>query len=152
MKQIQNPKGLFITAKEVTDPSDKSKKIPTFSPPDVIPMRAGTGKMIHILDPDSPQTVRYKGKDYYYSGNALCGAGRPSKSYPYGSAQNISGSVGFVDYGEEIKLSLGDFKRRGQRYVPITVTCYRCLKLHALNKGPSSTRIRSNHRRTSRIV
>ena len=136
MKQIKNPKGLFITAKQTVDPADKNKSIVTFSPSDVVPMRAGTGKMVHILDSDSPETVTYKGQDYYYSGNALCGAGRPSKSYPYGSSQNISGAAGFVDYGEEIKLSLGDFQLRGRRYVPITITCYRCLKLHALNKGP----------------
>lgn len=133
MQVIENPKGLIIRVKLEKDPSGSGARKAVYTPNDIIPMRAGTGKMVHILDQDSPQSIDYKGQQYYYAGNALCGAGRPSKTYPYGSSRNLEGVGGFVDYGSEIKR---EYRSKGGRPLPITITCYRCIKLHALNKGP----------------
>jgi hypothetical protein len=129
MQLVENPAGIVIKVKLVGSAGDKR---PAYTPNDIIAMRAGTGKMIHLLDESSPQNISYKGQEYYYPGNALCGAGRPSKTYPYGSSRSI-GAGGALDYGSPIERN---YISKGGKPLPITITCYRCLKIHALNKGP----------------
>ena len=129
MQLVENPAGIVIKVKLVGFAGDKK---PAYTPDDIIAMRAGTGKMIHLLDESSPKTFTYKGQQYYYAGNALCGAGRPSKNYPQGSSRSI-GAGGKDAYGSPIERN---YISKGGKPLPITITCYRCLKIHALNKGP----------------
>ena len=129
MELIENPTGIVIKVKLE---GLAGAKRPVYTPDDIIAMRAGTGKMVHILDQDSPKTFTYQGQQYYYAGNALCGAGRPSKTYPQGSSRSI-GAGGMDAYGSPIERN---YLSKGGKPLPITISCYRCLKIHALNKGP----------------
>ena len=82
------------------------------------PSGKSPSKRIHVLnwatvgiDPRDGETPMPDFKGY-----ALCGAGKPSGEYPYGSTQWLDPMLRKYRNG-------------------VTITCYRCLKLMALNQG-----------------
>jgi hypothetical protein len=96
-------------------------------------MMTKRGKRIHYMDGDvdstskeSPKGIKdiVADKDQWYKLSAKCGAGRPNKEFPKGSAiplvaklpKNLSDTL---NPAEIIELSEGD----------IRVTCYKCLKV-----------------------
>ena len=122
MKTLDNPTGPVVTP---ITPEGGGRKawgdiwpMTTRSERKRRPSGKSPTKRIHVLnwatvgiDPRDGETPMPDFKGY-----ALCGAGKPSSEYPYGSTQWLDPMLRKYRNG-------------------VTITCYRCLKLMALNQG-----------------
>ena len=115
MQFKENPSGIKIKA--FLTPQGTAAQ----EPADIIPLRIKGGR-VHILN----QSTAVKLPDgTMYQGHALCGAGYPSFRHPYGSGQ---------------VLTPPDLFKGGSTKGSVTIDCYRCIKIHAMNAGPTFDR------------